>query len=66
MQSFVYSVKRIGKLTQSWGASVLMVRASESVELILTCTLLVRKESYHLNVKGFTFICFSFSHRKCT
>lgn len=40
--------------------------ASESVELILTCILLVRKEWYHLNVNGFSFICFSFSHRKCT
>lgn len=50
-QLFVYSVRRIGELTQPWAPPVVVVRASESVELTLTCCiLLVRKEWYHLIV----------------
>lgn len=66
MQVFVYSVKRIGVLTQPWGVPMLVVRASESIELTLTCCiLLVRKEWYHLIMNG-KLICFSFSSRTCT
>ena len=62
VQLFVYSVYSNGELVHPWGAPVFVVKEREWVRLTrASCDLPVRKERYHLWMKGMTFIAFIFS-----
>ena len=53
VQLFVYSVYSNGELVHPWGAPVFVVKEREWVRLARTsCDMPMRKEWYHLIIKG--------------